>query len=313
MARTKIKLKENFKTLFFIVLMVTIGSSTILFGSPYDNNTTSPYYSIAIDTIPYAKESIRIQKKTNDQDVKLSIENGKVTELEIDGKKIPESDYDKYQDIINDNRPSGISNGQSRMFFFGDNSGENQSFEFNWGNNMFNDSIFEQFDLKGLGSLGFGPDQFQNQLKKLQEQLGSMNFNFQGMDSTSIAFPNLENLKNNPGFRMFDFNDGEWSQAPFGENSYDDESNPNSRLNKNNFTDIIGTALNKDGLLIPGQQNDVELTGKSLKINGEKQPTNIYQKYRRIFEEESGTTLQKNSKLQFKFEGKESKRKYKVY
>jgi hypothetical protein len=43
--------------------------------------------------------------------------------------------------------------------------------------------------------------------------------------------------------------------------------------------------LNKDGLLIPGQENKVELTGKHLKINGEKQPTNIYQKYKRIFEE----------------------------
>ncbi|MBK8626194.1 MAG: hypothetical protein IPN86_11705 [Saprospiraceae bacterium] len=51
---------------------------------------------------------------------------------------------------------------------------------------------------------------------------------------------------------------------------------------ENNFSDAIGNALNRDGLLIPNQSNKVELTGKHLKINGEKQPNNIYQKYRRI-------------------------------
>jgi len=80
-----------------------------------------------------------------------------------------------------------------------------------------------------------------------------------------------------------------------------------------NFSEALGNALNRDGLLIPNKENKVELTGKHLKINGEKQPTNIYQKYKRIFEETSGTTLEKNSKLEFKFEGKESKRKYRVY
>jgi hypothetical protein len=87
---------------------------------------------------------------------------------------------------------------------------------------------------------------------------------------------------------------------------------PEHNENKN-FSDIIGSALNRDGLLIPGQENKVELTGKYLRINGEKQPTNIWQKYRRIFEQESGTVMQKNSRLEFKIMGKESKRKYRVY
>jgi hypothetical protein len=110
----------------------------------------------------------------------------------------------------------------------------------------------------------------------------------------------------------FDFDDGDTFIEPFGG---DPENMPdfNTSRGNNNFSDAIGNALNRDGLLIPNQSNKVELTGKHLKINGEKQPNNIYQKYRRIFEEESGTTLEKNSKLQFSFEGKEAKRKYKVY
>jgi len=266
--------------------------------------------TVTNDTIPYAKESIRIQKKTNDQDIKISMENGEVTELEIDGKKIDKSDYDKYQDIIQESKPSGMTKGSSRMFILGEDG--DQSFQFNFGDEIFGDSIFKSFDFKDLGSFNFNQGQLQEQLKKLQEQLGAIQFNFQGLDSMHFAFPELDNMKDDPRLRMFELRDGDIFEAPLGEYPNGmpdfDSSRPNS-----SFSDAIGNALNKDGLLIPGQENKVELTGKYLKINGEKQPTNIYQKYRRIFEEESGTTLQKNSKLQFSFEGKESKRKYRVY
>jgi len=76
---------------------------------------------------------------------------------------------------------------------------------------------------------------------------------------------------------------------------------------------VLGSQLNKDGLLLPQKENKIELTGKYLKINGEKQPSNIWNKYKRIFEEESGTTLEKNSRITFHFLGKESKRTYKAY
>lgn len=50
--------------------------------------------------------------------------------------------------------------------------------------------------------------------------------------------------------------------------------NPEARTN--NFSDALGNALNKDGLLIPGQENKVELSGKHLKINGEKSSPTTY-------------------------------------
>jgi hypothetical protein len=226
------------------------------------------------------------------------MEDGKVTELEIDGKKIDEADYDKYEDIIAQSKPKSSSQGNARMFFFGD--GEPQSFEFDLGNDgkLFSDSIFKKFEFKGMDGLDMS--NFNEQMKKLQDQLGNMQFDFRGLDSMDFK-----------GFN-FDFGNGDTFIDPFGNfpENMPDIDIPN---NKTNFSDALGNALNRDGLLIPNQSNKVELTGKHLKINGEKQPSNIYQKYRRIFEEQSGTTLEKNSKLQFSFEGKEAKRKYKVY
>jgi len=145
-------------------------------------------------------------------------------------------------------------------------------------------------------------------MKKLQEQMGGMHFDFRGLDSLKgmegfnfdFAFPNMDQFKING----IDVEDGLFDGAS------DDSNMP--KINES-YADIIGNALNRDGLLIPNESNKVELTGKHLKINGEKQPSNIYQKYRRIFEEESGTTLQKNSRLQFNIEGKVAKRKYRVY
>ena len=161
---------------------------------------------------------------------------------------------------------------------------------------------------------GLDMSNFNEQMKKLQDQLGNMQFDFRGLDSMDFkgfnfdfAFPDMDQFKGG-----FDFGNGDTFIDPFGNfpESMPDIDIPNS---KTNFSDALGNALNRDGLLIPNQSNKVELTGKHLKINGEKQPNNIYQKYRRIFEEQSGTTLEKNSKLQFSFEGKEAKRKYKVY
>ncbi len=45
------------------------------------------------------------------------MEDGKVTELEIDGKKIDEADYDKYEDIIAQSKPKSSTKGNAQMFF----------------------------------------------------------------------------------------------------------------------------------------------------------------------------------------------------
>lgn len=342
MAQTRNYLKEKIITSVVLIGLVMLftkdltGSATSLVNEAAEQNIP-----VAVDTIPYKKESIRIQKKTNDQDIKISMEDGKVTDLEIDGKKIDQKDFDKYDDIIQEVKPGSFSKGNTKMFYFGND--EMKPFEFSFGhNNEMMDSIMKGFNFKGFGNLDalkgldvlkgleglenfdFQQGKLNEQMQRLQEQLGKMKFNFDGLDSLDFkfdgfAFPDIKDMQIHPNIKFFDFEGdglGEFhfeKRFPEGiEDGHEGVFGLEKRDSKN-FSEALGNALNRDGLLIPGQENKVELTGKHLKINGEKQPGNIYQKYKRIFEEQSGTTLQKNSKLEFNFTGKESKRKYRVY
>lgn len=315
MTQTRNFLREKIITTCMLVAVVMLFTKNMTGSTAPANhkNTKEVEKEITVtlpDSIPGAKhESIRIQKRTNDKDVKISIENGKVTDLEVDGKKIDEKDYDKYQDLIDEMKPQSFSQGNSRMFFFGDRNG--QPFEFRFGHPSDMDSIFG--GLRGLEGFGFGDDAFRDHMKKLQDQLGQMKFNFDGIDNFNFNFDGLDSMKFNFGFPE----GGNWQDGRSMEDFMEDYDiimpEKPSHNEAKNFNEIIGSALNRDGLLIPNQENSIELTGKHLKINGEKQPTNLWQKYKRIFEQESGTVMQKNSRLVFRIMGKESKRKYRVY
>jgi beta-lactamase regulating signal transducer with metallopeptidase domain len=65
------------------------------------SNALAPFVEMAADTIP-AKGTYRIHKKTDDQEVRLEIENGDIRELEVDGKKIEPSAFGEYEDLIDD-------------------------------------------------------------------------------------------------------------------------------------------------------------------------------------------------------------------
>lgn len=53
------------------------------------------------DTLPTKKKKSkhRIIKTTDDQEIEMTIENGEITELEIDGEEIPESEFEEYNDL----------------------------------------------------------------------------------------------------------------------------------------------------------------------------------------------------------------------
>jgi len=92
---------------------------------------------------------------------------------------------------------------------------------------------------------------------------------------------------------------------------FDGNRNQNDRFFGKNRTveDKIGYELRRDRLIATGEVSEIELSGKHMKINGDKQPKNIWNKYKEIFEEESGIELTKDSKLKFKVEGKRTIKK----
>ena len=351
MTQTRNYLKEKIITSVVLVVVILFATRDLTGNTnkvTIEGNTSTQKTiaaTISFDTIPNQKEKVQIQKKSDTQDYKISMEDGKVIELEINGKKIDADDYDKYDDIIKESKPSKIRSRNGNMFFFDDgNKGE---FKFGFGSPMNMDSLFGSFEggfhhfprfeghgmdeekwneqmeklygqlgkiknLKELQSL----DAYKKSMEEMEKSLGKMKFGFRDMDSIRFHFddfnfgPQLE-FGDDSGVKIYGFGQNGKNDPPmFAPEEYG-EGNWGQR--SKNFTDIVGGSLNKDGLLIPEKENKVEITGKYLKINGEKQPNNIFQKYKRIFEETSGAQLEKDSKIQFNFFGKESKKKFRVY
>jgi len=285
-----------------------------------DNNYLGNYFDFLkdqkppLDTLPEKRESIKIFKSDGTKDIKLSMENGEIISLEVDGKVIAPEQYDDYKDLTEgmylksegkDKNIRGFGNGN--MFF--------QEFDFA----PFGQSQGFQFQIdtmiKGLPFYRFeeGSEEmlsFQNKMKELQEKMGK-NFQFNFEDLNGFDFQPFDENNINKSFKFyFDGNDFNKGREMDIQKLYDMEID--RPIKGKNVTEVIGNHLNKDGFLIPDKENTIELTGKYLKINGEKQPSNIWNKYKRIFEQEMGTTLDKGAKIKFSYLGKEPKRKYKM-
>jgi beta-lactamase regulating signal transducer with metallopeptidase domain len=283
---------------------------------------TEPEFSN--DSIPgVRKENIFIKKKTDDKDVEVTFENGEVKELKVDGKKIDAQDYDKYQDLIADLKPDRKGSGS---FYFFDSDNGKGGFRFNFRNFGEGDSLFGRdfvfpFNSEGqdMNQHRLNMEEHRKMMEELRKQMESMKFDFKfdfdempKWDMKEFSMPQLDEWLNKleKDGMHFRFSPRGKDQDGFEYFEDFDFETPNSSKDVN---EILGDALNKDGFLLPGKMNKVELTGKHLKINGEKQPANIYNKYRRIVEEVLGAELNKNSKLEFSIMGKESKRKYRVF
>ncbi|HEY3386154.1 MAG TPA: M56 family metallopeptidase [Saprospiraceae bacterium] len=60
-----------------------------------------------------------------------------------------------------------------------------------------------------------------------------------------------------------------------------------------------------DGLVAPGAEVEVQLTPEKMKINGEKMPEAIHQKYLELYEQQQGVELSGNSKVEFTTKSKQ--------
>jgi len=69
--------------------------------------------------------------------------------------------------------------------------------------------------------------------------------------------------------------------------------------------DVLARQLLEDQLIDADETSEIEITGKFLKINGDKQPKNIWNKYRKIYEKQSGIEMNKGSKLKFEIDPSE--------
>lgn len=278
---------------------------------------------IYIDTIPSGKKSnMTIINSSDDQEVILKMKDGKIVELEIDGQKIDEEDYDEHL-----NTDTYVSPDIERIL-------EEAQEEMNKSlNGIDTETLKHHFDLGQVEKemeeykehfkldrenhfeLYFGESE--DQLSKLFEgdMDGKMKFKLDDSQDGTIKwkkhFDNFENLdsilgtmdrfdgivefdSNLPHFEMHEFDFPSARKFEFQPNDF-------SGLRPMTPTDKLIQALSKDGFLKKEDLNKIELSGKHLKINGEKQPSNIYQKYKKIYEDSVGHELSKDSKIKLEY------------
>ena len=292
------------------------------------------------DTVPKRKRSKAFTMKQNDgKSYRIESENGEITRLEVDGEVIPPEDYDEYLEEIESNGnwdSFNFEDGSFRMFNMDDGPffqfGEMEPIEieefsremsrlaekmgkfkfdgmheFDW--DGFGNMEFHSFDLDSLTEHFEGMnEEHQLKMEELMHRLNEMNLegleelkelerfeHMKGLEKLERLkeLEGLEGLEGLRGFENFNF-----VFPDFEGFDYDFGGTVNQK---------IGRSLNQDGLLKIGTENEVELTGKHLKINGEKQPSNIHDKYKRIFEKSTGMNLTDDSKVKFNVTGKESK------
>ncbi|NNE16585.1 MAG: M56 family metallopeptidase [Saprospiraceae bacterium] len=91
----------------------------------------------------------------------------------------------------------------------------------------------------------------------------------------------------------------------------------NKNFNKNHkklfdhnrkVSDIIIEELLEDGLIPETGKTKVEITGKYLKIDGDKQPKNLWNKYKTIYEKQTGISLTKSSKIFFEISSQDKEK-----
>lgn len=157
--------------------------------------------------------------------------------------------------------------------------------------------MHENFDLteffdKGIGGLQMQIESFD--FDSLLSQLDGQRSDLQGFFEQQEVDSLLAQLYHGMDNLEFDF---------------DTDLQPRRQLQSSNtVSDRIQHALNRDGLLLPDESNKVELSGKHLKINGDKQPANIHDKYKRMWVSHTGITLGKKDRITLDLQGKSIKR-----
>lgn len=293
------KHKFTFPSLAIVMLGCALAFTAEAHSTMEDVQKTT-ISALAIDTMPsQSMQSFKIMRSDGDKQLEMTMENGEVTDLSVNGKKIDKKDYGQYQDLIDENKPKSHNGGT--MFLFGDGADGFGQVEMR----MMVDSMMKGFNR----DFTFDNFQFGDGFKALRENMRQFGFFNDSTFHFNFNLDSLDAFGYDRGRHPFEFK-GDIDR----DRTYDGESDSSVLVDKENtITDVIGNNLNKDGLLIPGQENQIELSGKYLKINGEKQPTNIWQKYKRLFEESAGSALDKSARLKFSYLGKESKRKFRVY
>ena len=185
--------------------------------------------------------------------------------------------FEDYDDIMIDTIKDGV-----KYFSF-------EKHYLNNDNNIFVDSIWDLFPHK-LPSWSNSNEHplFKNKIPGRIKEL------FEGTKKKR-SFDNLEEKRDEYFFKKHSFPD-----LAQNENALEElflKKKNDFTFESDNVANIITKRLLKDELIDETGNTKVEITGKNMKVDGEKQPTNIWKKYKKVYERETGIELTKDSKI----------------
>lgn len=299
------------------------------------------------DTLPRRQivddAEVTIIKQQDNKKIEITRSNGEITTLKIDDRVIPKTDYGTYQMEIDEMMSQtrfpqvlDIDDLNIERFFPKRNVDSMLSKSFamihdgeNWRQfgGKLNDDLFQQLEeIEDIRTLRFENWEGLSELQNLQELKELRNF--------EELFKSDHHLLSDSVFKIFRFDEKElenFDWDSFGNiealrdlqhlkglenfNFHFDEDGDTRFFGEGGDTvvDKIGSALQRDGLLEEYKLNKIELSGKHLKINGDKMPSALYNKYKVIYQESTGAPLTKSSKLVFEIKGDKNKRSVKKW
>ena len=309
--------------------------------------------NVPADTLPEGKITIRTSR--NGKKIEAKILDQKIQELIVDGKTVPATEYNSYEETLNDiiasvpppppppgfpkMAPPGIPgdmpppsipappkvpmppkgngyyyyhNGDDHIIIEGSKKGfgyqfkMKPEFKYNWVDSplRFDRSIVidgmdstevaffrPNFNFRGAESVNIYFDSVRlrldtAQMRKLKHKLGNVHIQ-------------LDELKHKLGDRQFHFEGPKFNMEP---GDFDFELKTPMPLMKmkgwgGSTRERIEQTLIRDELIKSGSRYTFELTDKYLKIDGNKMPEALFEKYRKIYEESTGIKLEGESKI----------------
>ena len=309
------------------------------------------------DTVPIStrtKQKKTIRQKTDEGEIKIDIIDGEITELIIDGERIPEEELDDYEALIDElmvdpPMPAppappapptppvfgerGSSSQQRKVtkeidengntsIFIEDVNGESLTIEIDEDDNIrVNEQEVEEgqstiiIDEDGNRIFEINTEQFEEDMEEWAEEIEEHFEDFViDIEDVEIDKRELQSIAREQKSRLRDLeNHLRDIQNQYRENykerleHYKEkarayraeiETITNEKLSRwkgDNFNEKLEQELMKDGLIDSESKYSFKMTNKMLRIDGEKQPDHVHQKYLSLYKEHTGSKFGKGT------------------
>ena len=264
-----------------------------------------------LDTLPQGRH--QVSSFTNGQSTEFIVEGGEIVMLKIDGRDIPESEYDQYRERVEQMLGGGSPGGQINGFTF-DIFEDMNDFEHR------SERMERYFERQGAEWERMGEEMGKRfeRMFQFDEESGAFRFDFDGTEGGVFEF-NLDSLMQGyqfemtPGSRGYTFDElmrEKESDINDAEREIDELETMIERMERrkaeverhveaertNDDGPVVNgfyfkkevTALRSEGLIDPGVIRSFELSRKSLKVNGKKASDEAHRTLRERFEARTG-------------------------